>query len=94
MQLDLNVVGLALHVILTHCYKVDLQFFLTSCLPTDCCTSLVFKQYGGHVASTFTPADMKFINMAFKASRPDGKPPVPIWITTEENVVCVHTASP
>jgi len=31
---------------------------------------------------------MEFINMAIQASRPDGKPPVPIWVTTEDDLVC------
>ena len=43
------------------------------------------------MASTHIPDDMKFINMAMEASRPDGKPFVPIWITTVETVVCVDT---
>lgn len=51
--------------------------------------SLVIKQFGGHVASTYIPDDTEFINMALKESRPDGNPPVPIWITTEEKTVCV-----
>lgn len=42
------------------------------------------------MASTSIPHDMEFIYMALRAPRPDGKPPVPIWVTTEENVVCVR----
>jgi len=30
---------------------------------------------------------MDFINKAIPGSRPDGKPLVPIWIKTEENMV-------
>ena len=41
------------------------------------------------MASTMIPADMKFINMALQVTRPDGKPSVPIWVTAEENLVCV-----
>jgi len=40
------------------------------------------------VASLFTPDDMEFINMALQASRPDGKPPEHIWVTTEDYFVC------
>jgi len=47
------------------------------------------KYYGGHVASPFVPDDMEFINMAMQASRPDGKQPVPVWVTTENDLVCV-----
>ncbi|XP_078384865.1 uncharacterized protein LOC144667351 [Oculina patagonica] len=47
-----------------------------------------YCQYnGGHVASTYIPEDMYFINMAMQASRPDGKQPVPMWILTEDNAV-------
>lgn len=42
------------------------------------------------MASTFIPDDTEFIYMVLRVARPDGKPPVPIWVTTEENVVCVH----
>lgn len=62
---------------------------LLSFLPIDHCISLVIKQFGGHVASTYIPDDIEFINMAIQASRPDGNPPVPIWITTEKKTVCV-----
>lgn len=41
------------------------------------------------MASSFIPDDMEFINMAIKASRPDGKQPVPVWVTTEDDLVCV-----
>lgn len=50
---------------------------------------LYLKYYGGHVASPSIPDDMEFINMAIKASRPDGNPPVPIWVLTQANLVCV-----
>ncbi|PFX25774.1 Tenascin-X [Stylophora pistillata] len=43
------------------------------------------QHYGGHVASTSLPDDMEFINMATQAKRPDGKPPVPIWVATHVN---------
>ena len=49
---------------------------------------LCLKYYGGHVASPSIPDDMEFINMAIQASRPDGKPPVPIWVTTKDDLVC------
>lgn len=39
------------------------------------------------MASTSIPHDMEIIYMALRVDRPDGKPPVPIWVTTEENVV-------
>lgn len=45
------------------------------------------------MASSYIPEDIYFINMVLQASRPDGKPPVPIWITTEENAVCAYTGS-
>ena len=41
------------------------------------------------MASPFIPDDMEFINMAIQATRQDGKPPVPIWVTTEDDLVCV-----
>ena len=41
------------------------------------------------MASPFVPDDMEFINMAMQASRPDGKQPVPVWVTTENDLVCV-----
>ncbi|KAL9960874.1 hypothetical protein ACROYT_G034380 [Oculina patagonica] len=40
------------------------------------------QYYGGHVASPSMPDDMAFINLAVKSSRPDGNPPVPIWVST------------
>ncbi|KAL9960880.1 hypothetical protein ACROYT_G034386 [Oculina patagonica] len=40
------------------------------------------KYYGGHVASPSILADMEFINLAIKSLRPDGSPPVPIWVST------------
>jgi len=42
------------------------------------------------VASPFIPGDMEFIKMAIQASRPDEKPPVPLWVTTEDNLVCIY----
>ena len=42
------------------------------------------------MASTSIPDDMEFINMAIQASRPDGKPPVPVWVATEDDLVCVY----
>ena len=41
------------------------------------------------MASTSLPDDMEFINMAIQVSRPDGKPPAPIWVATEEDLVGV-----
>ena len=51
---------------------------------------LYLKYYGGHVASPSTPDDMEFIDMAIQASRPDGKPPAPIWVTKEDDLVCSY----
>ena len=45
------------------------------------------------MTSTYIPDDMEFINMALGASRPDGKPITPIWVATEENLVCLHFGS-
>ena len=42
------------------------------------------------MASPFIPDDMEFINMALQATRQDGKPLVPIWVTTEDDLVCVY----
>ena len=42
------------------------------------------------MTSPSIPDDMEFINMAIQASRPDGKPPVPIWVTTENDLVCSY----
>ena len=42
------------------------------------------------MASTSLPDDMEFINMALQASRPDGKPPVPVWVATEDDLVYVY----
>lgn len=42
------------------------------------------------MASPSIPDDMEFINMAIQASRPDGKPPVPIWVTTEDLLVRIY----
>ena len=42
------------------------------------------------MASTTIPDDMEFINRKIQAIRPDGKPHVPIWVTTEENMVCLY----
>ena len=42
------------------------------------------------MASPFIPDDKEFINMVIKTSRPDGKQPVSIWVTTEDDLVCVH----
>lgn len=50
--------------------------------------SFILKYYGGHVASPSIPGDVKFINMAMEGSRPDAKTPVPIWISTEADLVC------
>ena len=45
------------------------------------------------MASIVIPGDMEFINMKIQARRPDGKPPVPIWVATEENMVCLYNSS-
>ena len=42
------------------------------------------------MASLSLPDDMEFINMAIQASRPDGQPPVPTWVTTEDDLVCIY----
>ena len=65
------------------------DYFLVVVSP-DFCVFLLLKYYGGHVASPFIPDDMEFINMAIQATRQDGKPPVPIWVTTEDDLVCVY----
>ena len=39
------------------------------------------------MASTEIPNDMEFINMKIQSKRPDGKPAVPIWVITKENMV-------
>ena len=42
------------------------------------------------MASPSIPDDMEFINMAIQASRPDGQLPVHVWVTTEDDSVCVY----
>ena len=42
------------------------------------------------MASPSKPDDIEFINMAIQASRPDGIPPVPLWVTTEDDLVCSY----
>ncbi len=54
---------------------------------------LYLKYYGGHVASSSLPDDMEFINMAIQASRPDGKPPVPVWVSTQANLVGLYVVN-
>ena len=74
------------------CLKFVPDYFLVV-VSSDLCIFLLLKYYGGHVASPFIPDDMEFINMAIQATRQDGKPPVPIWVTTEDDLVCVYIRS-
>ena len=42
------------------------------------------------MVSPSIPDDIEFINMAIQASRPDGKPPASIWVTTEDDLVRIY----
>lgn len=41
------------------------------------------------MTSASSPNDMEFVNMAMKATRPDGKSVVPIWLAAEGDFVSI-----